>query len=169
VANKLKPPHLFNAGANPYNVISNLGGLLSAPQLQILRDEVRANVRTLFALGRSHYQFAAGLPAAQWRQRVSRLYYGAYNARRAITLEVDGSFSIDSSDHKNVSQIPDDFPNVAVFRVRIPNLREDRNMADYNHLAQETDLVSPVNDYQDLVRDFIAVASVYLTNRGTIV
>jgi hypothetical protein len=84
-------------------------------------------------------------------------------------LEVDGSFSIDSSDHKNVSQIPDDFPNVAVFRVRIPNLREDRNMADYNHLAQETDLVSPVNDYQDLVRDFIAVASVYLTNRGTIV
>jgi hypothetical protein len=169
VGNKLKSPHLFNAGSNPYNVITNLGGLLSAVQLQILREEVRGIVRSLFALGRSHYEFALTLPVNQWRQRISRLYYGAYNARRAIALEVDGSFSIDSSDHKNVNQIPDDFPNAAIFKVRITNLREDRNMADYNHLAQEADLVNPVSDYQELVRQFLAETTAYLTNRGTVV
>jgi hypothetical protein len=169
VATKLKSPHLFNAGSNPINVINNLTGLLAPAQLQILRDEIRANVKSLFRLGESHYQFATNLAPTEWRQRISRLYYGAYNVRRAVALEVDGSFSTDSIDHKNIGQIPDDFPGAATYRVRMTNLREDRNLADYNHLAVEGDLVIPPTDYELIVRDFINEARNYLVNRGAAV
>jgi hypothetical protein len=166
MATRLKSPHLFNAGANPLNVINNLSGLLSPAQLQILRDEIRSNLVRLYRLGDSHFKFATNVAAPEWRQRISRLYYGAYNARRALVLEVDGSFSTDSSDHKNVGNMPDALSNVATYRVRLANLREDRNLADYNHLAVEADLISTPADYQTMVQGFLTDAKSFLMNRG---
>jgi len=147
-------------------VIENLQGVLDPAQLQKIRDEVRKNCKGLFHLGRAHYLFACTVPADQWRQRISRLYYGAYNVRRAVGLEYDGSFSQDSSDHRKIEGIPDDFPSSATYNIQMKNLRDDRNLADYSHLAVEADLVRPANDYQQIVAEFIDHAQTYLVARG---
>src|SRR4051812_16045429 len=110
----LKEPHLFNAGSNPLKLMRNLGGVLSTVELDKLRQEYLANVVGLFRLGEAHFSFAKGVAASQWRQRVSRFYYGAYNVRRAVPLKHDGPFATDVSDHKNIDEIPDKLPNAAV-------------------------------------------------------
>lgn len=163
---KIPAPHFSNFSSNPLTVIENLQGVLAPAELQKIRDEVRRNCRGLFELGRTHYTFACALPANQWRQRISRLYYGAYNVRRAVGLEYDGSFSQDSSDHRKIEGIPDDFPSFATYNIQMKNLRDDRNLADYSHLAVETDLVRPVNEYQQIVTEFIDHARTYLVARG---
>lgn len=162
----LKEPHLFNAGSNPMRTIRNLEGILSAAELDKLRQEVVANVIGLFRLGEAHYNFAQTLPTAQWRQRVSRFYYGAYNIRRAVALKHDGSFSTDSSDHKNVHNIPDSLANVSIYKSKLVNLRDDRNLADYNHLAIEGDLLIPLAECEILVADFVRDAKAYLIAEG---
>ena len=96
----LKEPHLFNVASNPLKVIRNLTGILLAAELDKIRAEIDANVVGLYRLGQLHFTFARAVPALEWRQRVSRLYYGAYNVRRAIMLKYDGTFSTDSSDHQ---------------------------------------------------------------------
>lgn len=162
----LKEPHLFNAGSNPMKVIRNLAGILSAAELDKIRQEIVANAVGLFRLGENHYTFACGLPPAHWRQRVSRFYYGAYNIRRAVALKHDGSFSTDSSDHKNVDSIPNALANASVYKSKLTNLRDDRNLADYNHLAIETDLLIPVADCEILVTEFLRDAKAYLIAEG---
>jgi hypothetical protein len=162
----LKEPHLFNAASNPFKIIRNLAGILLVTELDKIRAEVDANVVGLFRLGQVHFVFARSVPAAEWRQRVSRLYYGAYNVRRAVALKYDGTFSTDSSDHQNVDKIPDAVNNAATYRVKLKNLREDRNLADYNHLAQETDLLVSPSDYEIMVTGFIQDAVQYLKSEG---
>ena len=164
----LKEPHLFNAASNPLKIIRNLAGILLATELDKIRAEVEVNVGGLFRLGQTHHAFARAIAAAEWRQRIARLYYGAYNVRRAVALKYDGTFSTDSSDHQNVDKLPDAVNNAATYRVKLKNLREDRNLADYNHLAQEADLISAPSDYEVMVTDFIRDATQYLTSQGVI-
>jgi hypothetical protein len=38
--------------------------------------------------------------------KISRFYYAGYNIRRAVILQFNGSFTTDSSDHKNVNPLP---------------------------------------------------------------
>lgn len=166
MAVSLKEPHLFNAGSNPMKVIRNLAGILSAAELAKLQQEIVANVVGLFRLGESHFTFAQGVPTAQWRQKISRLYYGAYNVRRAVALKHDGSFATDVSDHKNVDSIPDRLANAGIYRIKLLNLRDDRNLADYNHLAIEADLLISQVDCEALVGDFIRDAKAYLNTEG---
>jgi hypothetical protein len=162
----LKEPHLFNAASNPLKIIRNLAGILLATELDKIRAEVDVNVVGLFRLGQMHYAFARSVAATEWRQRISRLYYGAYNVRRAVALKYDGTFSTDSSDHQNVDRLPDAVNNAATYRVKLKNLREDRNLADYNHLAQVADLLISPSDYEIMVTDFIEDATRYLTSQG---
>ena len=56
-------------------------------------------------------------------------------------LKHSGAFSTDSSDHKNVDQLPDGMSNRESHINNLRNLREDRNLADYSHLAVISDLV----------------------------
>lgn len=163
---KIPAPHFSNFSSNPLTVIENLQGVLSAAELQKIRDEVRRNCKGLFELGRLHFVFAVGIPHDQWRQRISRLYYGAYNVRRAVGLEYDGSFSQDASDHRKMDGVPDDFPSSATYGIQMKNLRDDRNLADYSHLANEGDLIRPANEYQQIVEQFINDARDYLVGRG---
>lgn len=162
----IKEPHLFNAGSNPLKVIRNLEGIISAQEIQKIRDELISNVISLYRLGESHYSFATSISNQHWRQRISRLYYGAYNARRALMLRHDGSFSTDSSDHKNVFQMPNDLTDYGIYKVKLVNLREDRNLADYNHLANEGDLLAPAQEYSELVGKFLIHVKTYLIERG---
>lgn len=164
----LKEPHLFNASPNPIRLIRNLEGILSQNELDKIRQEVLSNVVSLFRLGETHYLFARSLDPANWRQRVSRFYYGAYNVRRAVALKNNGNFSTDSSDHKNVDSIPDKMANASVYKIKLVNLRDDRNLADYSHLAQERDLLLPQAECEILVTDFIRDARTYLESDGVI-
>jgi len=163
---KMKEPSILIAGANCQKLVRNLSYVLDAAAVQRLHDEVNRNVLALYALGEDHLGFAQTVPGRNWRQRVSRLYYGALNIKRAVTLHHSGDFSTDASDHKKIGNLPPDFPNENTYSTRLTNLRDDRNIADYSHLSTELDLVIPLVDAQTLVVDFREHARSYLQSRG---
>lgn len=162
----IREPHIFRVSSNPQSLVTNLAHLLPEAELDKIRAEISANIRDLYALGQSHFQFARRLSPAAWRQKVSRLYYAAYNTRRAVNLCWNGSFSTDSSDHKELHKMPDELPNVVVYRAKLVTLREDRNLCDYNHLAKESHLVIPVLECLSVVAEFRRDARSYLKSKG---
>jgi hypothetical protein len=169
MARGLNPPHLLLASSNPMKMIQNLNHLLEQQELAKLTAELDRNAAQLFALGESHYRFAIGITDAQhWRQKISRLYYGAYNVRRAVYLKHNGSYSTDSSDHKDIDQMPD-ITNRESHISNLRNLREDRNLADYNHLATVADLVIAPDDAGSFATQFIADCRQFLMDKGLIV
>ncbi len=161
----LREPHILLLG-NPQKVMRNLSTVLTAGQLARIQAAVNQEVKLLYELGISHYSFAQTVDARYWRQKISRLYYGAYNVKRAVTLCCDGTFSTESGDHNKIDQLPDGFDNAATYATKLRALREDRNLADYSHLASEADLVVSVEDAGVLVEGFLDDAHEYLTARG---
>ncbi len=127
---------------------------------------VDRNVAQLFALGEDHHSFAVAITNAEhWRQKISRLYYGAYNVRRAINLKNNGSYSTDSSDHKDIEQIPE-IANRESHISNLRNLREDRNLADYHHLATVADLIIMPDDAVSFTTQFIVDCRQFLRGKG---
>ncbi len=145
---------------------ANLAHLLDTAGLTALEKETHANVVALFHLGNDHFTFASGLSPQAWRQRISRYYYGAYNIARAVRLADSGVFSTDSSDHKRVGELPSSLANHQTYLNRLPVLRDDRNLCDYDHSAVETDLAIPVVDAEQLVRELESDARTWLVSRG---
>ncbi|MDU8339480.1 hypothetical protein RX909_29100, partial [Pseudomonas syringae pv. actinidiae] len=96
--NRLVEPHILLASTNPQKLIKNLSHILSPDQLQLIELEINNNVRSLYTLGEAHYEFAIKVNKKDWRQIVSRLYYAAYNFKRALSLRSDGAYSTDSAD-----------------------------------------------------------------------
>jgi hypothetical protein len=162
----MKSPHLLRAGANVRKLKDNLANVVDAAAISAIEVEICTNVAQLYALGRSHYHFAVRQNNRSWRQKISRLYYAAYNVSRAIRLCVTGEYSTDSSDHKKIDTIPDDFPNKSKYANRLAVLRDDRNLCDYDHTATLPDLVVGVNDAVELVEQFLKDAQSYLKRRG---
>src|ERR1019366_6218890 len=164
----MKSPHLLLASGNPRKLKVELTGILPATALAAIEADIHRNVKELFRLGGSHRAFAAGAARRDWRQCTSRLYFGCYAASRALRLEVSGHFATESSDHKKIGDLPTDFPRREQFKSQLLNLREDRNLADYDHTAEEADLVIPVVDAIAIAEDFFREASNYLTTRRLI-
>lgn len=164
----LKEPHLFNAGPNPLKLIKNLSGILLEAELEKIRLEVKHNAVGLFRLGEQHIQFALSLNSDDWRQITSRLYYGVYNIRRAVVLMNDGKFSTDSSDHRDVESIPDSLNNSALHKQKLKDLRDDRNLADYSHVATVGDLLIEISQSPGVAGNFMADARDFLTERGVV-
>lgn len=162
----LREPHLLLAGPNPQKLIRNLAGILTRVQLRKIDAAVNAECKLLYELGAAHYTFALSVPSTEWRQKISRHYYAAYNAKRAISLRNDGSFSTEPSDHQKIDSLPESFVNQGTYGVKLKNLREDRNLADYSHLAIEPDLIIPVIDAEQLVTDFLNDARAFLVSKG---
>lgn len=162
----LKAPHLLLAAPNPNKLISNLSHILLPTELAKITVELDRNVTQLFALGTSHYNFATRLSTRNWRQKVSRLYYGVYNVRRAVALKDEGLFSSDSSDHKAVDHLPDSLPNRAGHSSNLKVLRDDRNLADYSHAATAADLVMTLADAQAFAASFIGDCRIFLRSQG---
>lgn len=162
----LREPHVLLASSNPQKLIRNLQGVLDPPMIQRIVDSVSQEVRLLYRLGVEHYTFATTLPAQEWRQKISRLYYAAYNVKRSISLCHDGAFSTDSKDHGTIDEIPDKLNNYLRYKNPLRNLRDDRNLSDYGHLAVESDLLLSVSDAQSLVTDFLADAKSFLASKG---
>lgn len=162
----INEPHVLLASSNIERMMRDLKNILDAKSLNKIHLEVRNNVKKLFQLGEAHYLFAVAADQSAWRQRVSRFYYGAYNCRRAVMLEFNGHFSTDSSDHKNINDLPSVLANSGIYKIKLANLREDRNLADYNHEAKPSDLVIPIPDAEQLVKEFLRDSRLYLDTRG---
>ena len=166
MSQKLPSPHLLNASSNVRRMLTNLDHCLDAGALGALNTELDRQCKLLYQLGQAHFRFACQQSSYHWRQRVSRLYYGAYNCKRAVQLHVEGVFRMDIKDHKEVSKLPSDFPNSSTYEVRLRALREDRNLADYNHEARASDLAHGTSDTQCMVENFVSDARTYLRLRG---
>jgi hypothetical protein len=160
----VKPPHILLASSNARKLQKNVEHLLDAAGRRAITSEIAKNVVGLFRLGEAHYQFAVGLPATEWRQSISRLYYAAYNLVRSVRLDAQGVYSTDGAEHKKVDDLPADFPSLAIYQNKLPLLREDRNLCDYDHTAVAADLV--VADARDLVTQLLDDARAYLRGRS---
>lgn len=165
----LSSPHLLLAASNPLKMIQNLNHLLTGHELAKLTAELDRNVTALFMLGEGHYNFAATINNVDWRQKISRLYYAVYNVRRAVVLKHSGAFSTDSSDHKNVDQLPDSVANRQAHIVNLRDLREDRNLADYSHHAVISDLVISPNDALIFATAFLTDCRQFFLQHGLVV
>ena len=163
---RLKEPSILLAASNCQRLLRNVKHILDANAISALQKEIDRNVVALFNLGNGHLEFAKGIAGIHWRQKISRLYYGAYNVRRAVALHYEGHFATDSSDHKSVGSLPGDFPNSDKFEARLQNLRDDRNLADYSHLAEVSELLASPSDVEVLVAEFRDLAKAYLNGRG---
>jgi hypothetical protein len=162
----MKSPHLLHAGANVRKLKENLINVVDAAAISAIETEICTNVAQLYVLGRNHFFFAVRQNNRSWRQKISRLYYAAYNVSRAVRLCVNGEYSMDASDHKKIETVPEDFPNKNKYANRLGVLRDDRNLCDYDHTAKLADLVMGVNDAAELVQQFLKDARVYLKRRG---
>jgi hypothetical protein len=162
----MKSPHLLRAGANLRKLKDNLVNVIDAGAIAAIESEIRANAAQLYSLGRNHYLFATRQNSRAWRQKISRLYYAAFNVSRAVRLCVTGDHSTDVSDHKKIEALPDDFPNKSRYSNQLGVLREDRNLCDYDHTAKVADLVVGVTEANELVEQFLDDAQGYLRQRG---
>ena len=85
---KTRPPHLLRASGNVRKLKDNLVNVVDGAAISAIEDEICVNVIQLYALGRTHYFFALRQNNRSWRQKISRLYYAAYNVSRAVRLSL---------------------------------------------------------------------------------
>lgn len=161
----MRSPHILLLSKNVVELKRELAGILSKKSALAFDAEVRENVIQLFSLGQHHLNFAKTLPPVHWRQIVSRSYYGAYSASKAVRLAVKGQYSQETKDHERVGELPEDFPNKSTYANTLRLLRDDRNLCDYDHTAVATDLAMSGNDVLILVGDFVLDARTYLRAR----
>lgn len=166
MAKGLNTPNILLASSNSMKMIQNLKHLLSAKEVGKLTAEIDRNVILLHQLGHSHVSFAATIDNKFWRQKISRLYYAVYNLRRGTMLKCSGHYSTDSSDHKTVDDIPRKLDNRDSHIVNLRNLREDRNLADYSHLAKVGDLIMQPDDAMQFAKQFCEDCDSYLLGEG---
>ncbi|MDD5335315.1 MAG: hypothetical protein PHS32_16405 [Rhodoferax sp.] len=163
----LVSPHVLLIG-NPYTTINNLKGILDDIALENIKKAVILEIQLLFQLGMDHYSFAKNIDQKYWRQKVSRLYYAAYNIRRAIQLQDSGKYSTDVSDHKDIDNLPPSLNQRTIHGSMLRQLRDDRNLADYSHLGQEGDLFATTKELEQKVDEFLIDCRNYLKKAGII-
>ncbi len=67
---------------------------------------------------------------------------------------------------RKIEALPDDFPNKNRYSNQLGVLRDDRNLCDYDHTGKLADLVVGVNEADELVKQFLDDAKLYLRHRG---
>lgn len=161
----MKSPHILLLNKNVIELRRELGSILSKKSAAAFDSEVKKNVIQLYSLGLYHFDFANAQASVNWRQIVSRSYYGAYNISKAVRLAVNGQYSKEVKDHERAGELPDDFPDKHTYANRIRLLREDRNLCDYDHTVVEADLGMSSTDALALVDNLILHARSYLKLR----
>ena len=71
--------------------------------------------------------------AGSRRATFSRAYYAAYNASKGVRYIVAGAVSLKGDDHQKAQDLPNDFPDVNQWSLRITRLYENRLRADYDN------------------------------------
>jgi len=120
-------------------------------------------------LGECHLRNAKARAAKprEWRALVSRTYYAAYNVSRSVRYVVTGSVRLDVKDHQEVGELPDDFPDRALWSTFLVDLRKDRNLADYEPWKDmRMGLSHRPSESVRKVAVFIRTAKAYLRGRG---
>ncbi len=155
---------------NHGKVCAALKDLDAGADLGFVKAAVAAQTRAWLALSKRHLQTAKAIRVQlqrDWRCTVSRAYYAAYTAARAIRYFVHGQFDSSAADHKKASELPDDFPDRDQWREFLVILRDDRNKADY-HPWRETywELSESPDKLLDRSARFVGLACQYLRERG---
>lgn len=162
----MKEPHILLVSSNWQKIRKNLEQILNTSELAKIDAEIDRNAVGLFRLGEVHLAFAVGPAKVSWRQCISRLYYAAYAVSRSVRFKESGHYSTESTDHKRVQGLPVGFPDINRYSNQLAVLREDRNLSDYDHSAEEGDLLIPVSDAIVLVTEFVRDARSYLGGKG---
>lgn len=165
----MKTPHLLLAAPNTHVLRDNLVHLLSATAIASIDAEITANVVALFRMGEDYLKFAKTLSPTHWRHKISRLYYAAYAVSRSVRLRLDGEWSMSPGEHKKVGALPASFPNQSMYANRLSVLRDDRNLADYDHACTVADLVINLSDAESLVEQLVRDSRTFLAHKGIIV
>lgn len=158
-------PHVLLIG-NPYSTINNLQGILIENEIEKIKSAVKKEVQLLYLLGQDHFHFAKSINHSIWRQKVSRLYYAAYNTRRSVQLQDSGKYSTDVSDHKDIDNLPQNISNRIIHGSMLKKLRDDRNLADYSQNGNVDDLFATTQELEEQVEQFINDCRTYLTASG---
>jgi hypothetical protein len=156
---------------NLRKVVRCLNGILSAPEKDRIIRELHRNVRQALRLAEAHLRSARSISSRMpgaWRQRVSRGYYCCYCASRAIRLARTGTFSAEVQDHQKVGELPDTFPDRAIWADILTKFRADRNLADYDHTVLATALEYSADEYVEHARAFLEEAKTYLRREGVL-
>jgi uncharacterized protein (UPF0332 family) len=164
--NKTHPLNL-----NLQKVVSCLGDVLSPTELHKITTEIHRNVHQALQLSEIHLRaahLAKALGTGSWRQVVSRAYYCCYCASRAVRLAKTGSFSTEVDDHKRIGDLPDAFPNRAIWADILTKFRADRNLADYDHTARSGELEYPARKYLSYASELLTEIKKYLRGEGVI-
>jgi uncharacterized protein (UPF0332 family) len=151
---------------NADKLIRTLGSVLPPSELDKIRAERAAHINKFIQLSRIHLRFATRQTrTSDWRQIVSRSYYCAYHAGRAIRYAAFGTYSTDPGDHKRLLELPNDFPERGRWIDFLTKLRADRNTADYDHLAKAKHLENAVGDSLKNASEFLLYSEKYLADR----
>lgn len=150
---------------NLQKVANCLRGILPPAEIEKITAELNRNVRQVIRLSEGHLRSARKAKSygrGAWRQVVSRGYYCCYCASRAVRLAKTGSFSMEADDHKRIGDLPNGFPSVNVWGDILTKYRADRNLADYDHTAKESELEYTTEDYLDKAECFLREVKQYL-------
>lgn len=156
---------------NLQKVANCLSGVLPPPEIEKITAELHRNVRQAIRLAEAHLRSARGASprgVGSWRQKVSRGYYCCYCASRALRLAKTGTFSTEVDDHKKIGDLPDLFPERAIWADVLTKFRADRNLADYDHTVQSRALEYPADEYLERARLFLGGVKEYLRNEGVL-
>ena len=106
------------------------------------------------------------LGAKLYRDAISRFYYATYHAFRAVVyFHVRGD---DFDDHSELPKhIPDDFPDVNIWKNNLKIARDARNFADYELSPPKgTSWKSSATDLELIATRAIADCTSYLRSKG---
>ncbi|SAL16849.1 hypothetical protein AWB64_01041 [Caballeronia sordidicola] len=81
-------------------------------------------------------------------------------------LKHDGSFTTESSDHQKVDIVPEALENHSLYKVKLKNLRDDRNLADYSHDAVASDLILGIDEAEALVGSLFRDVKIFMMAHG---
>jgi uncharacterized protein (UPF0332 family) len=137
---------------------------LPAPDLP---EYVRHVAECWFRLGADHLDEAERANTVGCaRTTLSRAYYAAYNASKAIRYLVYGVVSLKGDDHGKASSLPDDFPEPDKWAEKITDLYVNRLLADYDNWSSTatTHTLTPESALK-CASQFLDTAREYVDNK----
>jgi len=163
-----KKPEILELG-NHARVLRILKSHSGRSNVRWYHDAVRNVAHHWFLLASQHLRVARQLVSEPrvWRTVISRSYYAAYNASRGVRYLVKGSVKLDASDHQDVGDLPDDFPQRPAWSTFLTEMRKDRNIADYEPwIGMRSTLSHPPSVSVTRTDEFLRESKAYLRAKG---
>ncbi len=132
--------------------------------LHTFDGHMRSVATSWFELAKEHLAEVSILDVRGCRRAIySRSYYAAYSASKAVRYVVYGEVSLGGDDHRKVAELPDSFPNVSSWAVRLIQLYEHRLRADYdNWSGSDTENTLAPEDSRTAAKEFLDACKTFL-------